>query len=209
MPVTTCAWCRARASMTRQSNPVDARESPRVPRIQAAFQCNHCKMLSVATVDRGVDISPSYAVNDSWWNEHSVEWTPQSVGGKDFPDVPDHIAGAANEAYRCRSIQALRAAILLARSVVEATAKERGHTTGTLFAKIDALHKAEDIRGHTKDAAHELRFLGNDMAHGDFVNAVDDADADEVLAVMSEILNEVFQGPARVARMRAKREALS
>lgn len=62
------------------------------------------------------------------------------------------------------------------------------------------------IRPHTQEAAHELRFLGNDMAHGDFVDPVDAEDADEVLEVMSEILNEVYQGPARIHRMRAKRK---
>ncbi|WP_224049612.1 DUF4145 domain-containing protein [Arthrobacter sp. NicSoilB4] len=128
------------------------------------------------------------------------------MNGKNFPDVPEHIASAADEAYRCRSINALRGAILLARGVVEATAKERGIDKGMLHAKIEALHAEGDIRGFTKEAAHELRYLGNDMAHGDFVNDVDADDADEVLDVMTEILSEVYQGPARVNRMKTKRE---
>jgi hypothetical protein len=44
------------------------------------------------------------------------------------------------------------------------------------------------------------------MAHGDFVDPVDADDADAVLEVMAEILNEVYQGPARVNRMRDKRQ---
>ena len=45
-----------------------------------------------------------------------MEIWPKTVGGKSFPDVPEHIAEAANEAYRCHSIQAYRAAALPARS---------------------------------------------------------------------------------------------
>jgi hypothetical protein len=100
----------------------------------------------------------------------------------------------------------LRAAILLARGVVEATAKDKGITSGQLYAKIEALHDQAFVRSFTRDAAHELRFLGNDMAHGDFVAPVDSDDANAVLDVMSEILNEVYQGPARVTRMQAKRQ---
>lgn len=90
---------------------------------------------------------------------------------------------------------------------MEATAKERGITKGTLQSKIDELTDKGHVREFTKDAAHELRYLGNDMAHGDFIDPVAADDADAVLDVMAEILNEVFQGPARVQRMKAKRTA--
>src|SRR5262245_41493043 len=50
---------------------------------------------------------------------------PELVSGKTFPDVPGHIAEAADEAYLCLGIQAYRATVLLARAVVEATAKDK------------------------------------------------------------------------------------
>ncbi|MEV4390207.1 hypothetical protein AB0J68_31615, partial [Micromonospora sp. NPDC049580] len=55
------------------------------------------------------------------------------VAGKEFPDVPAHIAETADEAHRCHSIKAYRAGVLLARSVIEATAKEKGITNGGLI----------------------------------------------------------------------------
>lgn len=131
---------------------------------------------------------------------------PESVGGREFPDVPTHVASAGDEAFRCRSIGANRAAILLARSVIEATCKDHDIEKGTLAAKIDAMTTKGYIRGFTQEAAHELRHLGNGMAHGDFVEDVDGDDANAVLEVMAEILNEVYQGPARVSRMREKRQ---
>ncbi|MEV6419979.1 DUF4145 domain-containing protein [Streptomyces sp. NPDC051662] len=51
--------------------------------------------------------------------------------------------------------------------MVEASAKEKGVTTGSLIAKINELHNLGLLRGHLKEAAHEVRFGGNEAAHGD------------------------------------------
>lgn len=95
---------------------------------------------------------------------------------------------------------------MLARAVIEATAKEKGITEGALFKKIEALQAASHIRPHIREGAHKVRLLGNDMAHGDFVEEVDAADAELVLALMDEVLSEVFQSPAKVAKARQVRE---
>ncbi len=98
----------------------------------------------------------------------------QGFPATDFTDVPEHIRDAAQEAYRCRSINAHRAAVLLARSVVEATAKDKGIKKGPLDRKIDEMQRLGFIREDVRQGAHEVRYLGNDMAHGDFtVNAAD------------------------------------
>ena len=44
------------------------------------------------------------------------------------------------------------------------------------------------------------------MAHGDIDVPIDETDSEEILALMAEVLSEVFQGPARVARVKAKRQ---
>lgn len=98
-------------------------------------------------------------------------------------------------------------AILMARTVVEATAKDKGIKTGSLVAKIDELARQGFIRPSTKDAAHEIRHFGNDMAHGDIEEVPDSEDVQDVLVLMDEILSEVFQGPARTARLVQKRTA--
>jgi len=106
-----------------------------------------------------------------------------------------------------RSVSAFRAAVQLARSVVEATAKDKKIVTGTLNSKIDELYNQSFIRGHIRDGAHEVRHLGNEMAHGDFIDPVTADEADLVLTLMSEILEEVYQSPARVTRAQAARAA--
>ncbi len=69
------------------------------------------------------------------------------------------------------------------------------------------MQKQELVRRHIKDAAHEIRLLGNTMAHGDFVEAVSEEESEEILELMGEVLNEVFQSPAKIARRAEKRKA--
>lgn len=121
----------------------------------------------------------------------SPAWRPKHAVGKNYhEDVPEHIAGADSEAHQCRSVDADRAAVLLARSVAEATAKDKGITSGNLRAKIDTMYGQELVPKIVKARAHEIRHLGNDMAHGDFTQPVTPEEADEILELMDEVLDE-------------------
>ncbi|WP_426241847.1 DUF4145 domain-containing protein [Nocardioides sp. LHG3406-4] len=136
-----------------------------------------------------------------------IEWWPKQVGGKDFPDVPEHIASTADEAHKCLSIGAHRGAIALARAVVEATAKANDITKGMLDKKIDELAKKGVISEAMKEAAHEIRFAGNEVAHADLAeDPITAEDADEVLQLMDAILTRVYQEPAQVERVRTRRQ---
>lgn len=170
------------------------------------YTCDNCALPSIAISDMDVaahagEVGALQALAD----DDALSWLPAAAEGREFPDVPSHIAAAADEAYRCRSINALRASVLLARGVIEAGCKDKGVTSGTLAAKIDTMKEDGHLRTHTQQMAHEIRYMGNDMAHGDFITEVDGDAADEMLDLMSEFLNEVFQGPARVARITARR----
>jgi hypothetical protein len=170
------------------------------------MRCDECGVLSIAIV-------PGYAGNVSAGAHHAIEegnelrWVPERYSGKDYPDVPAHIASAASEAHTCFSAQAYRGAIILARAVVEATAKDKGADKGTLAAKIQKLYDDSHVRELIKDTADEIRYMGNDMAHGDFVDPVTEEEAEDVLAFMAEILDEVYQAPARVNARKAARLA--
>jgi len=142
-----------------------------------------------------------------WLNRSNVEWEPRYVAGQDFPDVPERIAGAAGEAHKSASIGNRMSAILMARTVIEATAKDKGVTKGMLQAKIEAMFKEGLVRQHIKESADEIRHFGNDMAHGDIAEPVDDDDVTEVLALMDEVLNEVYQSHARLAKVKERRLA--
>ncbi|MDQ0376558.1 DUF4145 domain-containing protein [Amycolatopsis thermophila] len=175
----------------------------------AVFACDECGQLSIARTaqkftNSGVGRSILAQMHRG---EIPVIWLPRHPIGRDFPDVPDHIASAASEAHADHSIGSFRSAVLLARSVIEATAKDKGITGGNLDSKINELHTRGLIRELVREQAHEVRFLGNDMAHGDFVEPVFEEESAEILELMGEVLEEVYQAPARLeARRQARRE---
>lgn len=149
---------------------------------------------------------PIAAIVDSF-GDLKEYWPQVKLKPKSFPDVPTHIAATATEACLCLGSGAPRGAVALARAVVEAVAKDKGIRKGNLESKIDAMHAAGHISEAMREAAHEVRFAGNEAAHGDLVSEpLTEENAEEIVALMSTILQRVYQEPARVARIREQRE---
>lgn len=208
MPARTCWSCHAysetrllpEAIVSRPLKPEDGGVSPKLA--YGAYYCMQCGAMSIGRSGLHYHEDPRQALNQG-----PQEWLPEHATSKDFPEVPEHIAAAATEATKCLSLGCYRAAGSLARAVVEATAKEKGITSGVLQVKIDELANQGHIRKDVQEAAHEIRHFGNGMAHGDFVEPVTEEDAEEVVGLMEELLDEVFQAPARLAARKAKRLA--
>jgi hypothetical protein len=134
-----------------------------------------------------------------------LEYWPTKVR-KDFPHVPSQIAATASEAHICLGAGSPRGAVALARAVVESVAKDKGIVKGTPQSKIDRLHEQSFISNDMRDAAHEIRFAANAAVHGDIVTEqLSVKDAEVIISFMDNILDQVYQGPARVEQMRARR----
>ncbi|MFF1358734.1 DUF4145 domain-containing protein [Streptomyces sp. NPDC058297] len=175
----------------------------------AVFRCDSetCGHLSIGSSVLKFSGHPAPSDVGKRLKEVHLDWTPKKVDRPEFPDVPDAIAETASEAHACLSIDAYRGAVALARAVVEATAKDKGITRGNLADKIDALAAQNLIREFTRELAHEVRRGGNEIAHGDLADEpmpVDDAQA--IIGLMDEILQEVYQAPAKVRRLKQSRE---
>lgn len=215
MATITCGWCSDRCHMTlfgevKVANlPHWSGDDKYVA--DAAFACDGCGRMSVATW------YTSYHPNDSRWRQFGrdggpedyerVQWSPPVGHQMSFTDVPDEIAEAASEAWTCHVAGAHRGAVMLARAVVESTAKAKGIVKGTLDAKIDEMAGQGLIRKAVAEQAHEIRHMGNSTAHGDLGDPVTPDDAEEVLNLMAEVLNEVWQAPARSSRLAKARAA--
>lgn len=203
---TTCGHCERLSHFTNRWGQTDGSAET----AQLASTCDNCGMLTIfwarGLKSVGTTIDATSAAH-SLRNAVDAEWAPRVGYAPSVDDVPDHIARAAREAHASASVGNHMAAILMARTVVEATAKAKGITTGNLAGKINELSAQQFIRPAIAEQAHEVRFAGNDMAHGDIDVAPTAIDAEEILALMSEVLQEVFQGPARLERIRAKRQA--
>lgn len=133
-------------------------------------------------------------------------WSPAPMRPVDTAFIPDGVAGYFKEAHDAFSIGAYRAVLLLVRSVIEATAKHHEITSGSLVQKINKLYDDGHVRRGTKDMAHALRILGNDMAHGDIDDVPTQEDADDALTISRFVLDDVYVADARRADMMARRE---
>ena len=135
-----------------------------------------------------------------------IVW-PTAVTYRTYDDVPEAIASAASEAHQALGAKAPRASVAMARAVVEATAKDKGIPGRNIRDKIEGLAAGGHISESMREAAHEIRFAGNEAAHGDLVETISVEEAAEVVELMDAILERVYQEPAKVARVRASREA--
>ena len=159
----------------------------------ATFRCAGCGALSVGF----------FEPDHEGFGQTVTRWVPLpgTQQRESFADVPPSVADAAAEVVLCMQAGALRGAIMLARAVIEVTAKDKGVTDGSLSQKIDQLHERGYIRTYLRDGAHEVRYTGNDMAHGDFPATISGKDAEVLLQLMREVLMEVYQDPARRERL--------
>ena len=153
----------------------------------AVCKCDYCGYPNIAMKQRfrygNMDYDESHFASGNDEQAQYLHWLPDEPLGREFEEVPEHIA-----------------AILMARSVLEATAKDKGVEKGNLASKIDALADKGVISPQIKDEAHEIRYLGNDMAHGDFVEPVTEEDADDMLGFLATFLNYVYQMPAAIRK---------
>lgn len=189
------------------------------------FTCGHCKDVNIAhfRLGRGWVRDPFESVTRG---HVSPQWFPKRVSIPNLSVLPDHIAGAGREAYETRSMGSYRSSILMARAVIEAICKDKGITNGRLNSKIDQLAERGLILQSTKDEAHEIRYLGNFVAHADFatqpdvdesdesedspeadfaLSDVDESDADDVLDVLQSIIDQIYVTASRSERMRSRR----
>lgn len=175
----------------------------------AIFKCDSCGYATLGMIDYHfslLEVAASQAQEDFLNDSEEITWIPEAAVGMEYEDVPTEIASVASEAYSCCSIAAYRAAVLMARTVLEATAKNKGVTSGSLYEKIDELAAKTIITRQLAQEAHEIRLLGNDMAHGDLNTPVSKEDAEEILDFLDSVLDYVYQQPIAIERRKKLRE---
>lgn len=171
--------------------------------------CGHCGEINVAHANSRYDDSENAYAEFLAESGSQAAWFPKQLDAPTFDDTPDEISESAREAYVAKSNEAYRAAILMARAVLEAICKDHGGTEGRLVEKIDAMRGAGHITNSLSAAAHAVRDLGNDMAHGDFVKTTPTEDeASAVLAIMRQLIEQLYEQDARTARL-VNRQATS
>jgi hypothetical protein len=154
MAATTCWDCGVTAHMTPVDGSLVGRYEDNWPleQVTGCFKCDNCMALNIAIARRSneADRAPSFVLLEG----SDTSWLPMRPVLKDYPDVPTEVASAASEAHRVLAVEAHRAAILLARSVIEATAKNKGVTAGRLPDKIRKMHEMGSDRHLGQGRSH-------------------------------------------------------
>ncbi len=143
-----------------------------------------------------------------------IDWIPESAIGKEYPDVPERIASAASECHECFSIGAYRAAVIMARSVLEAIitekiqkpSNERGKDK-TLNAKLKDAAEEGVISKRLGELAGAIKDIGNGSTHNIFEEISKD-NAEYVLGFMDSLIENTYQQDERLAKLAKKKQQL-
>lgn len=201
---TICAFCKSQSVMDQIECKL-VNEGRSYIRWAAVFTCHNCRMYMVAVASISRDIARlrgtpaehrAIAAADDYGTVH---WYPKLSSAPDYNDTPAHIERGAAEAHVCLDQGQLIASAITARATIEAIAKHHGIKDRiNLEKKIDALKDRQLIYPLLADQAHQIRLVGNDMAHGDFEDLPTKDEVTIVVDFMDMLIDVLYQQPAKL-----------
>lgn len=170
-------------------------EGIRRVQVVATIECMGCLERSVVIEDEINDQHGRQGV--LWWPaDHLVEIDENA-------SVPDKIYEAYAEGIRCLSVQAPNAAVALFRTVIAQIVEDRGSPAAkgknTLYDRIDQMVSDRTLWDDFGDWAHHIRQTGNAGAHGEKFDPVTMEQAQELQQFVRELINFLYEQPARRA----------
>lgn len=174
------------------------------------YVCANCGYPNIARYLRGESLA-----EDSFDYDAPEEWIPAFGIGKEYSDVPETVADAASEAYKCFSIGAYRATVITARSVLEeittskisSPANDRGKDKG-LKEKLNDLVNEGIISSQLGEYASTIKDIGDGSTHNISV-PVTKNEASYVLDFLDMIIDEIYQRNAKFEKLAAKNREFS
>lgn len=170
-------------------------------KLLAIYSCVNCGYPNIALIDTSESEPNPFDFDPE---EYIVRWLPIEPLGKDYPCAPAPIAEMASEAHKCYEIGAYRAAMMMARTALQAIVTEEEGTPSTknLFERINDLKNTGKITARTADAATAIRLCGNDSAHN-VVESVDDEYVDIVIMILDSMIEDLYANPQLVKLAKA------
>jgi hypothetical protein len=186
-----CPWCESRAAG---------------PAIQVAYGMHNGKgqtTYSAKCVNPGCGCGMLLLYEGQMQANTPMEMTviPPARSTYAPPGVPTAMAKDFREATDSRAAGFLFGASLVGRRVLQAAVRSVVGEKVNLRAEIDAV-PADILHKTLKEAAHQVRFTGNDAAH---VDDVTPDEVDDLLTFVEEVLHGIFVAPARVTARAAAR----
>ncbi len=118
-------------------------------------------------------------------------------------DIPRQIADVFAEAAMALAANCPRAAAVMARRTLEAVAVDKGEDKGTLAERLRSLGVKGVLLPTLSAWAKEVRLIGNVGAHFDPIDTVSQADTQQLLSFVRELLRFLYELPAELERRRA------
>jgi hypothetical protein len=193
-----CPWCSVATETIAKAHTYDRMHAYLLVQCAQRGSCGRSCLVMVrhsGSVAPGQSVVSPVPVAGTTYPSRQVMYAPEGVDPS--------IAADFTEALRCREQGFLFASALVARRVLQTTARSIVGKMKDLYTEIEAI-PLDRISKALRDAAHEVRFLGNAAAHA---GTVTEADVDELLAFTDAYLDHLFVLPAKVARVKAARTA--
>jgi len=143
-----------------------------------------------------------------------VHWWPPPGAFDLDPAVPETIRGAYDEGMHCLGAQCPRAAAVMFRRVLEALVNDKGSAAvqaaaaKNLAQGLKVMAAEHVLQPTLAEWATEIRVVGNVGAHLDPIKDVALEEARDLARLTRQLLEYVYELPARVARSRQARQAV-
>lgn len=195
-----CPWCDVVTQIQRAGGPVDLQY---VYLLATCQQTQTCGRTCMVVVKHGQIMHGKQGTWPLVGTSYPAVTYPSRQRTYAEEGVDADVAADFTEALRCRENGFLYASALVARRVLQMTARSIVGKKANLKEEIDAL-PADRISPALKEAAHEVRYLGNEAAHA---GGIDEGEVDQLLGFTELYLEHLFVLPARTAKIKAGRSA--
>lgn len=119
---------------------------------------------------------------------------------------PEQVGRYWIQAHRSLSDENWDAAVVMARSALQISARDHQATGSSLKQEIDSLAETGKIPPIMKEWAHEVREIGNEAAHPrPTSHATAPQDARDIVAFLDQFLDYLYTLPARIQAYRERR----
>jgi hypothetical protein len=138
-----------------------------------------------------------------------IHWWPLA-GEQDLdPDIPPEVGSAYSEGIRALSVKAARAAIVMFRGMLAQVVADKGSAAAkakySLYDKLVQMSQDGSLHPSLVEWAREIRVIGNAAAHPEALAPVSDEEAADLARLCRQLLEFMYEVPARIARNRAAR----
>jgi hypothetical protein len=182
---------------------IPSSEHQPVLELMAVLECLGCNQ-STVVIERNLDPADGGVPRFQ-----GIHWWP-TPGASDLDsEVPEPVGSAFSEGMRALSANCPRAAAVMFRGMLATVVGDKGSDAAkagpNLHQQLKAMEQEGTLHPSLVEWATEIRLVGNAGAHFDELAPVDRAEATDLARLCRQLINVVYETPARIRRARQAR----